>query len=101
RGGISIEQVYGDVSAIKNNYEPHLKDALRRILELQLITTESNADLLQSIETFLQRDYVYFANDKFMNEELEHLVQIGVKVSDELSEVRFRRYKRLLEEQLR
>ena len=100
RGGIAIEQVYGDVSTLRNNYEPELKNALRRILALRLISDETNADLFKAIQHFLHHEYVYFSNDQFINEELEQLVQACIKVSEELVEIRFRKYKQLLEAQL-
>jgi hypothetical protein len=99
-GSISVEQAAGDVATIKNNYEPQLKSALWKILDAKLITRESNAKLFNNINHFLQQDLVYFSDSRFQNEELDKLVQMLMRVPEELNDVRFRAYKEMLEVQL-
>lgn len=72
--GITLQQVEGDIAILKNTYEPAL-----RILWKQLIDEKSlseNAPLHTAIGSFLEKHYVYLANDQVMNEELNSLYQL-------------------------
>ena len=97
---MSVQQALTDVVTIKDNYEKELKSDLRKILNMQLITEQSNPKLFNNIQHFLHNDYVYFSDDQFIPEDLNQLVNACLAVSDELNEIRYRKYKKILEEQL-
>ena len=97
---ISVQQALTDVAAIKDNYEKELKNDLRKILNMQLITEQSNSQLFNSVQHFLHNDYVYFSDDQFISEDLNQLVNACLAVSDELNEIRFKKYKAILQKQL-
>src|SRR4029079_16124432 len=94
---ISVQQALDDVTDIKDNYDKELKNDLRKILNMQLITEQSNAQLFNSVQHFLHNDYVYFSDDQFISEDLNQLVNACLGVSDELNEIRFRKYKAILQ----
>jgi hypothetical protein len=64
-----------------------------------VITNESN-NLADRIEAFIKNDYVYFAFDTFREEELNELRELTTSVAQELTNHKFKWFKKMLEEQL-
>jgi len=100
RGGLTLDQVIDDVSTIKSTYEPRLKEELKTMLQSGLISASSNEKLYNSIRAFISGNNAYFTSNKFQNEELNELVQVIIKVNEELHELKFKKYKEALEIQL-
>ena len=99
KGGLSIEEVYQRVKQIKDIHEPHLKKHLNILLKDAVITKEKNAGLFSRVNDFLQKDYRYFFNDEFKNDELNTLTTIAVNAADACNDYRFRQYKYMLDQQ--
>ena len=94
-----LEEVYQRVKQIKDIHEPHLKKHLNILLKDAVITKENNAGLFSRVNDFLQKDYRYFFNDEFKNDELNTLTTIAVNAADACNDYRFRQYKYMLDQQ--
>ena len=100
RGGMSIAQVTTDVTNIKVTYESNLKDQLRHLIDVKLLSPTSNAKVYNQVRAFLNTDNAYFISNEFQSGELNQLVQVIMKVNEELHEQKFKSYKNALEIQL-
>ena len=71
KGGLTVEQVHSIIRTIKNNNEKQLKAQLKILADNGIITKESNSGLYNIIEQFVSKNYAYYVNGKFMNDELD------------------------------
>jgi len=69
------------------------------LLKDAVIAKEKNAGLFSRVNDFLQKDYRYFFNDEFKNDELNTLTTIAVNAADACNDYRFRQYKYMLDQQ--
>jgi len=99
-GNLTLGQVNEAVEQLRNNYEWEFKRALQALINEQVITPETPADLYNKILAFIDTRYTYFKDNTFQNDELNGLYDLAVKVAGELSDIRFRYYKKMLETQL-
>jgi hypothetical protein len=99
-GNVTLEQVVAAVTAIKENYEVKLKKQLGFLVAENMITSESKGDLLQKVESFNGKDYAYFMDNQFLNNELNELTDLVIKVAEALTAKKFDYYKAMLEKQL-
>lgn len=99
-GGLTREQVQGIIRAIKSKYEPGLNKAYRSLMEDGLISQAEDADLHKALIAFLEKDYRYYIDGKFQNNELGELRGLGIRTANLLNERKFAAYRRLLEQQL-
>jgi hypothetical protein len=100
RGGLTVAQIQSIIRNIKNNNEKQLKTQLRILTDDGIITKEGNSKLYNTIEQFMNRNYSYYVNGKFMNDELEELSSVAIQSAHVLNDYRFKQYKQLLEAQL-
>jgi hypothetical protein len=100
QGNVTLEQVVAGVGAIKENYEVELKRQFNFLVDEKMITAETRGDLLSKIVAFNGKHYTYFVNNQFLNNELNDLCDIVIKVAEEVSAKKFNCYKSLLEKQL-
>ncbi|MBG9374774.1 M48 family metalloprotease [Panacibacter sp. DH6] len=100
QGGLSIEQVNDGISRLKDNHEIQLKKWLQLLVDEEMITTQNNPALHEKIIAFLSKQYAYFHDGSFRNDELNELTNIAVEATDACNDHRFRKYKLLLQQQL-
>lgn len=100
KGGLTIEEVHTIVARLKEVHERNLKKQLQQLLEDGIICKEENVKLYNEIQSFLEKDYCYFANNNFIDEELSSLQNITIQSADAFYRFKFRQYKQLLEMQL-
>jgi Zn-dependent protease with chaperone function len=110
-GKISLAQVRTILDLLKKDEEAALKQAYRQLLEnwagpftgstsLTDPGTAAFPDPLQGrIRDFLSKDYVYFLNDAFLDNELNELTGLAREVATDLNRQQFESYKKLLEAQ--
>ncbi|UYQ91161.1 M48 family metallopeptidase [Chitinophaga horti] len=82
------------IKDLKKDLEPPLKDALRKI-----VITDDALDKKRN--DYLASDYVYFANEAFKNDELNHMIELAREVSELWDEQLHMSYKTLLIKQLK
>jgi hypothetical protein len=98
-GKISLAQVRTILDLLKRDEEAALKSAYRQLLE-NWPASATGADSLQArIRDFLTKDYVYFLNDAFLDNELNELTGLAREVATDLNRQQFESYKKLLEAQ--
>jgi Zn-dependent protease with chaperone function len=102
-GKISLAQVRTILDLLKKDEEAALKAAYRQLLENwagPFTGSASLTDPLQSrIREFLVKNYVYFLNDAFLDNELNELTGLAREVATDLNRQVFESYKKLLEAQ--
>lgn len=96
-GSVTIGLVQSIIADIKEIYEPKLKDFYRMVLKENLL---SGCQLKEDLQKFIDSNYQYFLDNEFLNNELNELTSLAVRLGNELSNYRFRVYKKMLEEQL-
>jgi hypothetical protein len=99
-GNNSIEDVRSAVNTLKLTHEKKLKHFFKKLTDDKMITNESKDDLYNKVTIFNDKNYTYFGFDTFQNDELQDLSGLTLQVADELNDIKFRYYKRLLEKQL-
>jgi len=97
---LSLEQVNAIVATLKTKYEPALKEAFKSFIDKGLIHKEAPGGLYDRIGNFSAKDYHYFVDEHFMNNELDELRELAVAVTEDLHRTRFSHYKNMLEQQL-
>ena len=98
-GGLTFEEVKQSVMTLKTIHEKKLKDFFTKLLSQSVITNKLN-NLADRTEAFNKKDYTYFAFDTFRTEELNELRDLSTEIADELTNRKFRWYKKMLEDQL-
>lgn len=98
-GGLSIDDIKQSISGLKVVHEKKLKEFFKKLLNGKVINNEPD-NLADRIAVFNDKDYVYFAFDSFLNEELNELSELTMKVAEELTRRKFSWYKKILEDQL-
>jgi hypothetical protein len=99
-GGITHDQLNGIIRTIKETYEPGLRKAYRLLIDEGLLTHEENAKLYDALVAFLGKDYRYYIDGQFQNNELGELRGLAVQAAEHLNGRKFATYRRLLEGQL-
>jgi len=97
--GIGLEQVNAIVRSIKIEHEPTLKKAWQQLTDTGLITPATEGELHEKIKDFAGKNYYYFINNQFQDNELSEFSGLIVKVAEELNNAKFDSYKRMLEAQ--
>ena len=98
-GGITLDEVRAIIQDIKSEFEPALKKAYREIQDLWIMTSEENKALSDRIADFNSKNYFYFVNNEFQNNELSELTSLAIQVAEELNRYEFNWYKKMLTEQ--
>ncbi len=96
-GSVTIGLVQSIIGDIKEIYEPRLKDFYRMVLKENLLP---GCQLKEDLQKFIDSNYQYFLDNEFLNNELNEFTSLAVRLGNELSNYRFRVYKKMLEEQL-
>ena len=95
----TLEQVQSAVRMVKLTYEPALKAKLKAIMEDSMIAPQLPATAQEEISLFSNSQHQYFANGKFMNNELDNLYNICTHINATLNEIKYAAYKQLLYKQ--
>jgi hypothetical protein len=96
-GTIGIDAVERIVRELKAKEEVDLKNEYRRLLEN---VGFGDGALRVRMQQFIDGNYAYFVNRKYVMNEVEDMKQLASTVSRRLDEYRFRVYKKMLEVQL-
>lgn len=72
--GLTLEEVEGHISTLRNSHEPALKAVWKELIDKNLLT--NNASLHEEISTFLGKQYAYWMDNQFLNEELNTLYKL-------------------------
>ena len=97
---LTLEQVQSITGKIKKEYEIKIKKEIKALLEQDFISKEKSESLYNDAASFLNKDYIYFANGQFINNELSSLRDIAIQTANAYHDHRFRQFKKLLEYQL-
>jgi Zn-dependent protease with chaperone function len=106
-GKLTLGQVTTIISLLKAAEESRLKKAYRQLLADELLDSPDelldNPDELldnpDELNNFLSKDYAYFIDGEFRNDELNELTTLAMKTAEQLNRHRFERYKTVLEVQ--
>ncbi|MBN8790118.1 MAG: M48 family metalloprotease [Terrimonas sp.] len=101
RNGNSIDFVNNVIADLKHDAEPKLKRVFRETISSNIITTENNHELFEKLNGFLGREYAYFINGEFQDNELLELNELIQAVAGAWDEYKFKVFKKILEEQLK
>lgn len=99
QGGLTEEAVNNRVHTLRYELEKQLKGRLMGIKRHELISSFLSAELVSKIENYVAKNYYYFQDGQFHNEDLEAIHGICSEVGDALSEMRFSSYKNMLQQQ--
>jgi Zn-dependent protease with chaperone function len=99
QGGLSVEAVNDRVHTLRYELEKQLKGRLMGIKRHELLSSFLSPELVSKIENYVAKNYYYFQDGQFHNEDLEAIHSICSEVGDALSEMRFSSYKKMLQEQ--
>lgn len=91
---LSVEDAARMTNSFTSEEEPQFKKQLNLLLELSLLAN-SKANAL----AFIDKHYIYFHGDSFLDNELQDLFGLIPQVHQELIEKHFLMYKNLLEQQ--
>jgi hypothetical protein len=97
---LTLEQVQSITGKIKNEHEIKIRKEIKILLEQGFISKEKSESLYNDAESFLNKDYAYFANGQFINNELSRFRDIAIQTANAYHDHRFRQFKRLLEHKL-
>ena len=99
-GGLGLEEVNSIVSGLKDKEEKDLKRKYSELEETGILLAEENSELHARVRTFMSRDYAYFIDKSFQNEELDELKGLAIDVANAFNRYQFKLYKKMLVEQL-
>ncbi|HEX5153845.1 MAG TPA: M48 family metalloprotease [Parafilimonas sp.] len=97
---LTLERAGSITGQMKNEYEIKIKKEIRFLLEMGVISEERTENLYSEAVSFLNKDYVYFVNGHYMNDELSSFSNIAIQTANAYHDHRFRQFKKLLEDQL-
>jgi len=99
QAGLAIEIVNNRVAILRNDLEIKLKARLREMLEDAALSSKLSNELQEKMQTYISKQYYYFMDGQFHNEDLDAIYGICREVSDTLTELRFQGYKTMLVKQ--
>ena len=97
-GGLGLEEVNNIISGLKEKEEKDLKVKYGELELTGILAGEE--ELYSRVRTFLSRDYAYFIDKSFQNEELDELKGLAIDVANAFNRYQFKLYKKMLVEQL-
>jgi hypothetical protein len=99
-GGLGLEEVNGILKSLKDKEEKDLKRKYSELEATGILLTDENKDLYARVQAFLSRDYAYFIDKSFQNQELDELKGLAIDVANAFNRYQFKLYKKMLVEQL-
>ncbi|HWB94071.1 MAG TPA: M48 family metallopeptidase [Puia sp.] len=99
-GGLGLEEVNGILKSLKDKEEKDLKRKYSELEATGILLTDENKDLYTRVQAFLSRDYAYFIDKSFQNQELDELKGLAIDVANAFNRYQFKLYKKMLVEQL-
>lgn len=97
-GGLGLEEVNSIVRGLKEKEEKDLKRKYTELEETGILAGDE--ELCSRLRTFMSRDYAYFIDKSFLNEELDELKGLAIDVANAFNRYQFKLYKKMLVEQL-
>jgi len=94
--GLGIEEINSTIRGIKEKEEKELKQKYRELEQAGILQT---GDLASRAQSFLDRDYAYFIDKSFQNNELDELKGLAIDVANAFNRYQFKLYKKMLVEQ--
>ncbi|HTR29514.1 MAG TPA: M48 family metallopeptidase [Puia sp.] len=90
-GKVSLGKINDILRQLKSTEEAELKRAYNKLLDENILTSP------EEILAFVQKSYVYFHDNAFLNNELNELTGLARKTAEGLNQRRFQAYRSLLE----
>lgn len=90
-GKLTLSQVNTIISQLKANEEERLRRTYRQLL------TDEALIAPDEVAGFLSKDYLYFCDGEFRNDELNELTGLAMKTAEQLNRRRFDLYKTVLQ----
>ncbi|MCC6286419.1 MAG: M48 family metalloprotease [Chitinophagaceae bacterium] len=98
--GNSIDFVNTVIDGLKHDAEPKLKRVFREAIDSNIVSAEKNRELFEKLDGFLNKNYPYFINGEFVNNELSELAELIQAVAGEWDNYKFKQFKNISEAQL-
>ena len=98
-GGLTMEEVQSTVHGLKLE-EAALKRKYRELEEAAIFLADENKALYDRVLAFNDRNYAYFIDKSFQNDELDELKGLAIDVANAFNRYQFKWYKKMLVEQL-
>jgi Zn-dependent protease with chaperone function len=99
-GGLGLEEINAILRELKEKEEKDLKQKYRELEQAGILQAGENNELYTRVHTFLDRDYAYFIDRSFINNELDELKGLAIDVANTFNRYQFKWYKKMLIEQL-
>ncbi len=100
QGGLSLDEVRSILAGLKEA-ERDLKRKYKELEEAGILTEGDDKALYDRVQVFLDRDYAYFIDKTFQNDELDELKALAIDVANAFNRFQFKWYKKMLVEQLK
>lgn len=100
QGGLTMDGVWSILAGLKED-ERDLKRKYRELEEAGILTKGDEKALYDRVQVFLDRDYAYFIDKTFQNDELDELKALAIDVANAFNRFQFKWYKKMLVEQLK
>ena len=95
-GGQGIEEINSIIRGLKEKDEKDLKQKYRELEQAGILQA---GELSSRVQSFLDRDYAYFIDRSFQNNELDELKGLAIDVANAFNRYQFKLYKKMLVEQ--
>ena len=99
-GDLGLEEINAILRELKEKEEKDLKQKYRELEQAGILQAGENSELYTRVHTFLDRDYAYFIDKSFINNELDELKGLAIDVANTFNRYQFKWYKKMLIEQL-
>ena len=99
-GGLGLEEINAILRELKEKEEKDLKQKYKELEQAGILQAGENSELYTRVHTFLDRDYAYFIDKSFINNELDELKGLAIDVANTFNRYQFKWYKKMLIEQL-
>jgi Zn-dependent protease with chaperone function len=100
QSGQTLDEVRSILTGLKEA-ERELKRKYRELEEAGILNEGDNEALYNRVQVFLDRDYAYFIDKTFQNDELDELKALAIDVANAFNRYQFKWYKKMLVEQLK
>lgn len=100
QGAVQIQFILDSIQGLKANEEKQLKALLKDLISEGMIDATTKTNMLETANHFAERDYAYFSNETFHDNELQELNQIIFGLEKTFLDYRWKLLKTALELQL-
>jgi Zn-dependent protease with chaperone function len=98
-GGLGLEEISSTIRGLKEKDEKELKQKYMELELAGILQATENSELCSRVQTFRDRNYAYFIDKSFQNNELDDLKGLAIDVANAFNRYQFKWYKKMLIEQ--